>query len=77
MVGRKYYLKRRQFPGHDGAPEKATTASGHDGAFRPGDAHLDDDGDGDDNDDNLGMTDLNQEDGDDDDDGGDDVDNLA
>ena len=44
MVGRKYYLKRRQFPGHDGAPEKATTASGHDGAFRPGDAHLDGDG---------------------------------
>ena len=44
MVGRKYYLKRRQFPGHDGAPEKATTASGHDGAFRPGDAHLDGEG---------------------------------
>ena len=44
VVGRKYYLKRRQFPGHDGAPEKATTASGHDGAFRPGDAHLDGDG---------------------------------
>ena len=44
MVGRKYYLKRRQFPGHDGAPEKATTASGHDGAFRPGDAQLDGDG---------------------------------
>ena len=45
MVGcSKYYLKRRQFPGHDGAPEKATTASGHDGAFRPGDAHLDGEG---------------------------------
>ena len=37
----KYYLKRRQFPPHDGAPEKATTASGQDAAARPDDPHFD------------------------------------
>ena len=37
----KYYLKRRQFPPHDGAPEKATTASGQDAALRPDDPHFD------------------------------------
>ena len=36
----KYYLKRRQFPPHDGAPEKATTASGQDAALRPDDPHF-------------------------------------
>lgn len=43
----KYYLKRRQFPPHDGAPEKATTASGQDAAPRPDDPQFDALGDAD------------------------------